>query len=1299
MDSKVIENILLSDKTYAIQKEYWQEKLNECKKTTLLNKRVESVKDLNVVENCFEIQNEIFQGLKKISKGKDLTLYIILLSILKAILYRYTEKDDIAVWSPVYMQKCTEKTINDFIVIRDSVDGKNTLKNIIMNVKKSCIEGYNNQDFPLRKFVEEEIEAEIVCSLNTIHDSNIKEYPKESVVLAFERYEDKLDLKVKFNSNKYTTLEIERFVKNYEEMAKNFTKDINLELSNTDCVANEEIDIIENKLNNTQVEHCDDKLLNEIFENKVLESPDKIAVVFGDNKLTYDELNKKANKLARQLNKLGIKAKDIVGIMMDKSEETIIAMLAILKAGAAYLPLGIDYPIERVLDIKESSNLEFIIRENLRINRIEGDKYVEVDAIEEINNCENLEKNISPNDLAYVIYTSGSTGKPKGVMVEHRNVVNVLEWFNSLMDAEVDCNVLQLTNITFDVSVEEIFGAILFGRTLFIPDKETRLSYEKLRSYIEENNINIAQFVPVTLREFLVEGKKIECLNKVVCGGDKLDDDLKNKIVSKGYNLYNNYGPTETTVDAISLKCSNEKVTLGKPIDNTNVYIVNELNKLQPIGAIGEICIAGKGVTRGYMNNEKLTAEKFIINPFGTGKLYKTGDLGRWLEDGTVEFWGRVDNQVKIRGFRIEIGEIENLLKSYSEIKEAVVVVEQDKFNNKSLCAYFEAAKILNVEEIKKYLLSKLPSYMVPTYLVQIDKMPLKSNGKIDTKQLSRKKENINSSSNIELPRNYIEEQLVEVWKNILGSEEISISSDFFELGGDSIKALQIVSSSARKGLKLEVKDIFEKRTIKELSPDITFKSKSNNQESVEGPVKLSPIQKWFFEQNFTNSNHWNNSMMIFSKDGFKLDLVKKVVNKIVEHHDALRMVYDIKGESVLQTNLAYKENMIDVEAINLRDLLNYKAEIEKECDKIQSNIDLNNGPLINVKLFNTIDGDYIVFVIHHLVIDGISWRVLLEDFNEGYIAIQEGKEIKLQDKTDSYKEWVDNVYKYSESKKLKRELSYWKEIEDEKIDLIKKDMKADSNKILDSKLCSIKLSKEYTEKFIKDVNGIYNTKSNDILLTALLIALNKWTCLDKIRINLEGHGREMIYPDIDISRTIGWFTTTYPVVLSMEKGKDLSYMIRKTKETLRKTPNNGIGYGILRYISNFSDEENVSFKCNPEIGFNYLGEFDKVATTKTFELSDVSSGIQVSPQGERITVLDINGMVLNNELTFTCNYNTKEYFEETINNLMELFKDNLIEIIDYCTSGTAKQVTPTDLGDANISIDDLDNIMNLLNQ
>ncbi|NKQ18771.1 MupA/Atu3671 family FMN-dependent luciferase-like monooxygenase [Brevibacillus laterosporus] len=795
--------------------------------------------------------------------------------------------------------------------------------------------------------------------------------------------------------------------------------------------------------------------------------------------------------------------------------------------------------------------------------------------------------------------------------------------------------------------------------------------------------------------------KFLQSLETLLVGGEAFPSSLMQQLQRQTKaNIYNMYGPTETTIwSAIHKIADTEQIAyIGKPIANTQIFILDEHHHLLPIGVIGEIYIGGKGVVKGYWNKENLTREKFIPNPFSSdprSRLYQTGDLGRYRADGTLEFIDRKDYQVKIRGYRMELGEIETAILKHEDIAETAVTTQTDENDDKQLVAYIvwktgtnQINK--NVTQLRSFLAERLPSYMIPAYFVSLEQLPLTPNGKIDRSALPIDWTLIDTGVEYVEASNDKEDVLVAVWQKVLGVNNVSVHDNFFSLGGDSIRAIQVSSLIQKYQYKIQINDLFKYPTIRELSMYVKqIKTKRTTNQLVEGNVRLTPIQHWFFQQNVTDAHHYNHAVMIHHEQGWDELLLQKVFTRLVEHHDALRMTFHVEGEQVIQNIRGLTDWLFDYTLIDFRGKHVTPDTLEAEASNIQAGFDLSTGPLMAIGHFKTDHGDHLLIAIHHLVVDGISWRILLEDLASGYMQVLNGEAIYFQDKTDSFKEWSTELHVYANSQTLRKESSYWEQLANVPMVSLPQDHIVIDDCMQDSKTLTMHLNPEETNHLLKEVHHTYNTEINDILLTALALTMREWTGESRTFIHLEGHGREPISENIDISRTVGWFTSLYPVLLET-KEEDIAYHIKYTKEYLRKVPNKGIGYGILRYLTSADKGEASHLIIKPQIMFNYLGQFDQDISTDAFKISPYSTGPTLSHKVERQYNFEIVGIIQDSSLRLHFEYNQNMYDSSTVQNIIALYKKHLLEIINHCLNKEGKEITPSDVGNDTLSIEEL---------
>ncbi|MDH6447577.1 non-ribosomal peptide synthase protein (TIGR01720 family), partial [Paenibacillus sp. PastF-4] len=703
-----------------------------------------------------------------------------------------------------------------------------------------------------------------------------------------------------------------------------------------------------------------------------------------------------------------------------------------------------------------------------------------------------------------------------------------------------------------------------------------------------------------------------------------------------------------------------------------------------PIGAAGELYVSGDGVAYGYLNRPELTAEKFVDNPFESGmRMYRTGDSARWLPDGNLEYLGRIDHQVKIRGYRIECGEIEARLMTHADICEAVVIAREEEQGQAYLCAYIVSGEAIPVPELRAHLTVHLPNYMIPPYFVVLEKLPLTVNGKLDRKALPAPDRDTGLQG-YEAPRTTEEALMASVWQDVLNVNRIGVQDSFFELGGDSIKAVQIAARLRQHQLQLAIRDLFRYPTILELSPHVQTLARQIDQRPVEGKVPLTPIQHRLFEQSLLLPHHYNQAVMLHRQDEFDEGVLRRVFERIVAHHDALRMSYRIEGQDIIQRNGGLAEARFGMDVIDLRGEPAVEERIAAEADRLQRGLHLEQGPLLRLGLMKTGEGDHLLIVIHHLVVDGVSWRILFEDLQTGYEQAQRGEVIRFPEKTDAFQTWSKALARYADSEELLREIAYWKRIEQTAVAVLPTD-EGSGEEYRTGGAVTIKLSREETTQLLNQANRAYYTEINDILLTGLGLALQEWTGERRFIVDLEGHGREEIGELVDVSRTVGWFTTIVPTLLDLSASGDLTESIKAVKEELRSVPNKGLGYGVLKYLTAAEHKQELKFDLRPEICFNYLGQFDRDVSTSVFESSSYGTGRSIDPNRPRDYKLSVNGMVIGGELVFTCDYAAEVYQKETVERWMTRYAKALRRLITHCIKQTHSEKTASDFRLANL--------------
>ena len=1015
-------------------------------------------------------------------------------------------------------------------------------------------------------------------------------------------------------------------------------------------------------------------------------SPDAIAVVDKSSKMTYRELDELSNALAARLIENGVKPDTFVGIMLPRQKEFIAVLLGVMKAGAAYIPMDHEYPIDRLLYMLEDSRAKVLIttHELYEAKQQNGDfKSERVIFMDE--NMEPSEETVNlthPDGLAYMIYTSGSTGKPKGVMLPHRALRAFLAWRIAKIEITPESRHAEHASFSFDASLDDLLCPLAAGGRVYILPEELRKDMDGMYQYIKDHHIT-GMTLSTALGMTMLNQYADLPVKFLMMGGEKMLPFPKTPI-----KVINGYGPTEFSVCSsfhVVDQDKDENIPIGRPVPNSWSFICDTYGNLLPIGCAGELCLSGAQMSNGYWGREDLSNVKFCVAPFGM-RVYHTGDLARWNEQGELEFLGRIDNQVKLRGFRIELGEIENQASLIEGIKSVCAEVREVS-GSKHLVLYFTATSKMNEENIRERLSASLTEYMVPDTYMQLEDMPLTPNGKVNRRALPAPI--IRSAAEFVEPATDTERIIAQVMQEVLGLQQpIGALDSFFAWGGDSIKSIRLVSKLRSVGFTLQVADIMKLKTVRSIASACMKTTITIDQSEWSGEVPQSAITRFFFDLSLPQPHHFNQTMFIKSHDRINVKAMESTIKALTEHHDMLRAIVRNEMLYVRNTN---EPNIYGWEELDYKQDKSYITHIETICRLRQSSINLNNGPLLKVTLFHTPDFDALLMVCHHIVVDGVSWRVLLEDLNTAYSQASNGQPIVLPEKTHSYKTYAETLQEYASSYELQQEVPYWTAVQEKLINLPGSNAKDYSRKF---SVVSAKLDSNITHAITTNAGEAYNADVNDLLMTALGRSYHQLTGKTAVSVQFEGHGREYIgYDNLLTDRTVGWFTSVYPVVLENLDG-DLRSCLRQSKETMHRVPNKGVGYNIIRFFDN--DVHYDTNKC-ALIGFNYLGEMDAQGHegVSFSAMTEISSGDDFSSQNVFGPDIAINCFVVNGELAANLAYNESVLTEEMAQHLLDGMMVGLQEITTHTATMDTREVTATDLGEYEWSDDDFQKIYN----
>jgi amino acid adenylation domain-containing protein/non-ribosomal peptide synthase protein (TIGR01720 family) len=1228
------------------------------------------------------------------------SVFMGLLAVWNVLLYKYTNSKDIIIGTAVAGRDHADLKgqvgcyINS-LPLRNTIDPEQTFNAFFNSVKENTLDALDGQFYPFDRLVKlinynrERSRSplfDVMILLQNALDHGhtiveesqiaaIRELGKTSALtdldINFIEEGDYLSCHLVYNTDVFEPEYVTDLLTHFKQLLEAIVLNPDTAIQELDYLSEKEKEQLVFDFNNITLKYAPEETLLTLFEKQVKQIPGAIALVAAGKKFTYAALDEISTNFAHYIQKqYQVTKGSLIGIQLDRDEWSVISMLGIIKSGCAYVPIAPDMPTHIKEHIISDTQLRLLITTTSYLSDLDfyTGAVMKVDNGFDASDCEESAIEVTPSDLAYIIFTSGSTGLPKGVMIEQGQIVNTILSQIDYFNLNESSRGLQFAPFSFDASVWEIFMILLSGGSLYVVGEEQRKDVNALTQFIKENKITIVTLPPSYLA--LMDIDALQQVDHLITAGEAPDYEIIKPFLDYG-TYYNAYGPTEVSICGTIFKMQKNStpdygiIPIGKPIANAKIHILDAYNQLVPVGVVGEICIGGTGVGRGYLNRKELTQSKFIQSPFHTtDRLYKTGDLGKWTKEGNVIYIGRNDEQVKIRGHRVELSAIEHQLLSNEKIDEAVVTAQNDERGNKELVAYIVMTAPVSIEELRSFLSKILPDYMIPTSFIFLDKIPLTLNGKVDKKALV-KTVGVELYSEVEYvaPTTTEEKILVQVCEQVLDKKNIGIKDNFFSLGGESIKAVMLIASLKQKGLILKVDHILRNPVLEDLAKLMTVNTRSIDQSEVTGEILLTPIQHYFFANSaIKEKQHYNQSVLLKAKEAINSVNLIKALTQIINHHDALRIHFEKENEVWKQRNLTSAAFNFDIELYDLREENDALSAIKIIGEEIQSGFNLENERLIRAVFFKLKDGDRLALFVHHLLIDGVSWRILLQDLSEAYAHNQRGEQYQLPLKTDSYQYWAKGLHQYASGSELAKEKLFWEQLCSLNIPPMPTDFEPTAAVYYHDQKEIFLLDKEYTNKLQTQISKQYAIEINEALITGLGLALEEVLDVKRTVLKMEGHGREEILPAMDISRTIGWFTSVFPFVLEIASSDPVENIL-KIKRDLNKIPQKGIGYGIL----NFLDEKSNLGKetC---IEFNYLGDFgNKVGTNETslFDFSTESIGAAFSKKNGTDAKLSINGIISSGQLMITVGYSSEVFKAATIQLLVKTYQTKLELTID----------------------------------
>ncbi|MCT9935260.1 amino acid adenylation domain-containing protein, partial [Planotetraspora sp. A-T 1434] len=1337
----------------------------------------------------FTVDADVAARLGELTRARGATLFTALVAACQLWCARYAGQEDVAVGTAVSGRHRPEldRTVGFFVntvVLRSSVDLSLTFADFLAAVRDTALDAFAHDEVPFERLVDA-VQVTRDPSRNPLFDVMVLWEDAGRGAPAFtglrvedvtvERHAATFDLTVEFQqrggeivgSVEYSTdlfdaRTVARMAEHLRVLLEAVAADPDRRLAELPLSGEAERHRLLVEWNDTDRD-VPAAVLPGLIEEQVARTPDAVAVVSGGVELSYGELNARANRLARRLVRRGVGPERLVALALPRSADLMVALLAVLKAGGAYLPIDPGHPAERIRMMLDDARPVLLVTTDEVAERLpEGsaiprhllderedrdedrhddgadvnldDSNLDASYLDDSNldDSERLEP-LSPGHPAYVIYTSGSTGRPKGVVVTHRSVTGLTAWAAARIGQAGLSHVVASTSLNFDVSVFELFCPLTVGGRIELVRDVLALTDRAA------GPVSLVSAVPSALSQVLAQGAVATTPGTVVVAGEALSAHAVREIRTAWpeARIANIYGPTEATVYATAWYSGSGPAVrpgtgggdrdtggeqgppIGRPISNTRAYVLDGELRPVPVGVPGELYLGGLGLARGYLNRPGLTAERFVADPFGEpgARMYRTGDVVRWSDDGELVYLGRADHQVKVRGFRIELGEVEAALLRHELVGEAATVVREDA-GHRRLVGYVvprPGGQPPDTSHLRDFVRGILPDYMVPSAFVTLDRLPLNSNGKLDRRALPAPRWGATGSGDRVEPRTEAEKRLAEIWAGVLGVDRVGVEDNFFELGGDSILSLQVVSRARQAGLPLSAGDLFRHQTVAELAAVVRepAATAAAGIPAAGGPAPLGPIQSWFFDTHGP-LRHFTMSMLVELAEDVDEAALRTAVSEVLAHHDALRTRFSrtdgewrqepvtpatresgaveagsepategVRGSGPASSSaggVPYARH--DLSGLGDAEVT---AAIERVATEARATLDLEDGPLVKVLLFVLgPDRPSRLFVTaHHLVVDGVSWRILLGDLETAYRQAAEGRPVALDPVGTSFGQWARGLADLVRSGGLDDDLPYWTQTSagDQAQRLVELPVDhAGRATVGSTRPVTVRLGRDDTDALLHRVPGVYRTQINDVLLAALGRVLSEWTGRDRVLVAMEGHGRQDVLNGVDLTRSVGWFTAQYPVVLEAPAG-DWGAALKSVKERLRAVPRGGLSYDALRYLSPpGSPATALRGDPSPRIRFNYHGQWDvSAAGDGLYRARRDGAGPDLDPAEHSTYLLDVTGLVEGGRLELTWLYSDQVHDEATVRRLAERMLRALHEIVEHCAEPAAGGRTPSD--------------------
>ncbi|MFE7671413.1 amino acid adenylation domain-containing protein [Streptomyces albidoflavus] len=1317
----------------AAQLAHWRERLQGVTPLQLPTDRPHPpVRSTAGAAHRFTLGRDLVAGLRAVAAENGGTLFMTLAAATQVLLARLTGRSDVAVGTAVSGRDREEfeGLVGAFIntlVLRTEVDGTASFRDHVGLVRETVLDAFGHQDVPFERLVDELCEerdasrSPLVEALVVLQNApggglampglRAERFPVPrsgavlDLTLEFTERDDVLDVMIEYSTALFDAETVERLAGHLEVLLAASVAEPGRPVGELPLLTGEGHQELLAGWRGPRRPRSP-LAAHQLFARQAALRPDAVAVATAERQLTYGELDRRANRLAHHLRALGVGPDVPVALFLERDLELLVGMVAVVKAGGAYVPLAPGLPAERLGFIVEDTAAPVVITTGELVDGLPRGTACRAVLLDRdarriaARPATEPPAEAGPDHLAYLVYTSGSTGTPKGVMVPHRALADLCAWHVDVYDVGPEDRTAQTAGLGFDAAVWEIWPALTAGARIDLPSDAVLGNPAALVEWLTDRRTTVC-FLATPLAEVVLEQPAVAGthLRTLLTGGDTLH---RPPAAGLPFRLVNNYGPTESAVVATAGETHPAEdggaPAIGRPVDNSSAYVLDRYGRPVPTGVAGELHLAGEGLARGYAQRPALTAERFVADPFGPpgSRMYRTGDLVRYRPDGSLDYLGRIDSQVKLRGFRIELGEIENVLAGLAEVSQAAVLVEEVPGRAGRLVAYTVAEEGATVrpEELTARTREVLPGYMVPARVEVLPAMPLTPNGKIDRRALAAAAPGTTTAGAHVAPRTETERALAGIWAEVLSVARVSVEDNFFALGGDSILSLQVVARARRAGLRLLSRDIFRHQTVAALAPHVAHEeTTTGTAERPSGPAPVLPVQQLYLDR-AEGRDAFHQYVTVEWAGEPREEALRRALEAVTAHHDVLRTRFLRTGGRWLQYpspgGAGTGGDLLRVVPLTGGTAATDEETVRAETARAHAALDPRTGDLVRAVLLRPRSGAArLLLAVHHLVVDGVSWRVLLEDLESAYAQAAAGTPVVLEPAGTSLAAWSHRFARAVAEGRFDADLPYWEGMFADDADVLPRESE-EPNPVSGTREVTAGLDEETTTALLRDVPLAYRSEINDVLLAALAPVLTGWTGRGRVVIALEGHGREDLFEDEDLSRTVGWFTSYFPVALTASPAQGPGDLLRSVKEQLRAVPGRGLSYGALRYTAAVRE---LAEQPLPQLSFNYLGRFG--GTRADGPLRSVSGiGLHQDPGSSRMHLIDVVCAVRDGRLEFTWSYGEGVHRRATVERLAHRMTERLTELVAHCAAPGVGGRTPSDFPLAGLDQETVDQLV-----